>query len=166
MSNFNSGSSVEMFRTEHRAVLALVAHAAKESVHTRSGGVVLDTICAVEPSLADIYPEVGLLREIHYIRRALRDLRENKVESRPAVYSTICVSLVRMHKLLPDPLLLSIAGAIEKLQEMHQHCSAMEPYLLDLVEYIQLLLLQETKSLQRRGESITLRLREVPPFVA
>ncbi|ORC90763.1 uncharacterized protein TM35_000071870 [Trypanosoma theileri] len=166
MSNLNSGSSVEMFPTEHRAVLALIAHAAKECVHTKSGGDVFDILCAAEPSLAELYPEVALLREVNNIRRALRDLQEHAVESRPSVYRTICVSLVHMHKLLPDPLFLSIAGAIEKLQEMHQHCSAMEPYLLDLVEYIQLVLLQETKSLQRRGVSITLRLRKVPPFVA
>ncbi|KEG08167.1 hypothetical protein DQ04_07841000 [Trypanosoma grayi] len=158
--------TVEAFQKDHQVILTLMAHAAMQSVNSRAGEFVFETLCSAEPSLTDTYAEVTVLHEVHQIRRALRNLHECPPHSRPALYETVRNSLRRLHDVLPDPLLLVVLRSIEKLQDSHQVSRALDPYLLDLVEHIQLVVLQETKFLQCRGANITLRLRDAPPFVS
>ncbi|RNF11304.1 hypothetical protein TraAM80_00940 [Trypanosoma rangeli] len=157
---------LEAFRKEHCALLGLMAHAARQSVDTRSGEVVFEGICSSEPALKELYPEVALLYNINQVRRALRGRQACSPESMASLCDTLCAALRSIYDVLPDPLLLVVAEAAEMMQQRDPSCHALELYILKLVEYIQLVLLQETMSLQRRGFSITLRLRDVPPFVA
>ncbi|EAN91947.1 hypothetical protein C3747_104g44 [Trypanosoma cruzi] len=160
-----NGNVLEAFKKEHCALLALLAHAARQAVDTRTGESVFEDLCSAEPSLKDIYPEVNLLYTIHQVRRALRDRQEGSSESVKPLCDAVSAALRNLYGVLPDPLFLVVAEAEEILRKRHSSSRVLEPYILDLVESIQLVLLQETNSLQRRGASITLRLRDVPPFV-
>ncbi|RNF25921.1 uncharacterized protein Tco025E_01807 [Trypanosoma conorhini] len=160
-----SREALAAFREEHCAVLALLAHAARQCVDTRMGEAVFEALCSAEPALAQLYPEVALLYNIHQVRRALRDRQTCPPESMVSLCDTLCTALRGMYDVLPDLLLLVVAEAAEVLQQRNPSCHALELSILNLVENIQSVLLQETMSLQRRGASITLRLRDIPPFV-
>ncbi|RHW71982.1 hypothetical protein DPX39_060047300 [Trypanosoma brucei equiperdum] len=157
---------VEPFAEKHRKILTLLAHAATQAVNTRSNEVVFDVLCSSEPSLARLYPEVAVLQGVHQIRRVLRNLQDSQPHVRPMYLKMIVDSLKDMNEMLPDPLLLVIARTVEILEGEGRGFRELEPHLLDLVEYIQVVILRETKLLQCRGTLITLRLRGVPPFVA
>nr|CCC91121.1 conserved hypothetical protein [Trypanosoma congolense IL3000] len=156
---------VEPFLEEHQAALALLAHAAVQTVTTRSSEFVFDVVCSSEPSLIRMYPEVMVLRGVHQVRRALRNLQECQPQMRSSLTKMVAEGLKDIYLILPDPLLLVISKTIEKTGASSSDCRTLEPHILDLVEYIQSVLLQETKLLRHRGKSLTLQLRETPPFV-
>ncbi|KAG8341833.1 hypothetical protein ERJ75_000733200 [Trypanosoma vivax] len=158
--------TVTPFLQEHSAVLALLAHAAVNSVHTRVNEFVFEVLCSLDETLVVMYPEVALLRDVHQIRRTLRDLQMCPKENRLTHRVSVQKSFESMYRVLPDPLLLTISKTIGKVGENEDYFRALEPHLLDLAEYIQQVIIRETKSLQCRAKIIELQLRGVAPFVA
>lgn len=122
--------------------------------------------------LAEVYAEVGLLKEIHFLRCALRDLQECPPLARRPFFLLIGQQLIKLHLLLPDPLFAALAIVVQRVITStdvtepisQEYTHVLEVQLLHVIEALQVEILRQTRQLTVRAAMITVRYRHTIPF--
>ncbi|KAG5498800.1 hypothetical protein JKF63_03089 [Porcisia hertigi] len=185
-------NTVQDFRPSDRPLLSFIGMIAAQCAVARSAEVLLDAMLMplTPPSLSsasvassaggedsadrisDRYPEVCVLRHLHYLRCALRDLQECPPHARRTFFSIIHEHLTALAQVLPDPLFSAIALVLQQLLAANtdealakDRCHVLEVQLIHVVEATQKELLRATKQLSTRAGVVTLRFHHDIPYL-
>lgn len=167
---------------DDKPLLSLIALSASQCLNARSAEMVLDAILGASAPVKDDpqeelwvrYPEVCLLRQIHFLRCALRNLQECPPHARRTFYMQLHEHLTDLSKLLPDLLFIALTKVVATLLDSPQgseaplgkeRCHVLEVQLIRLIEVLQTELLRDTKQLTQRTRMISLYFHHCIPFL-